>query len=67
VGLGVVRDIAHHPIRTLVDNGVKVTINTDDLMIFGQCVSQEYLLLYCAGVFTAAELNEIRLESLSCR
>jgi adenosine deaminase len=65
VALGVVRDIAHHPIRTLVDNGVLVTVNSDDLMIFGQSVSQEYLLLYQSGVFTAEELDEIRLEGLA--
>jgi adenosine deaminase len=65
VALGVVRDIAHHPIRTLVDNGVKVTINTDDLMIFGQSVSQEYLLLYQSGVLKAEELDGIRREGLT--
>jgi adenosine deaminase len=67
VALGVVSDIAHHPIRVLVDNGVRVTVNTDDLMIFGQSVSQEYLLLYQSGVLTANELDEIRREGLSSR
>jgi len=67
VALGVVSDIVHHPIRILVDNGVRVTINTDDLMIFGQSVSQEYLLLYQAGVLTADELEAIRQEGLSPR
>lgn len=64
VTLGVVRDITHHPIRILVDNGVRVTINSDDLMIFGQSVSEEYLLLYRSGVLSAEELNEIRREGL---
>jgi len=67
VALGVVSDIAHHPIKVLVENGVKVTVNSDDLMIFGQSVSQEYLLLYQSGVFTAIELDEIRREGLSTR
>jgi adenosine deaminase len=67
VALGAVSDIAHHPIRVLVDNGVRVTINSDDLMIFGQSVSQEYLLLYRSGVLTADELDEIRQEGLSTR
>jgi adenosine deaminase len=65
VALGIVSDIAHHPIRTLVDNGVRVTINTDDLMIFGQSVSQEYLALYQSGLLTADELDAIRREGLS--
>ena len=67
VALGVVSDIALHPIRILVDNGVRVTINSDDLMIFGQSVSQEYLLLYQSGVLTAIELDEIRREGLLTR
>jgi adenosine deaminase len=64
VALGVVKDISHHPIRTLFNNGVRVTINTDDLTIFGQSVSQEYLLLYRSGLLTDAELDAIRLEGL---
>ena len=63
VMLGSVADLASHPIRALYDHGVDVTINTDDPMIFGQSVSDEYLNLYRAGVFTADELEEIRLGS----
>ena len=59
-----VPDLASHPIRSLFDNGVPVTINTDDLMIFGQSVSEEYRNLYQAGVFSAEELGSIRRASL---
>ena len=59
-----VLDLASHPIRILFDNGVPVTINTDDLMIFGQSVSEEYRNLYQAGVFSAQELDDIRHASL---
>ncbi len=65
VMLGAVSNIASHPIRILFDNGVPVTINTDDLIIFGQSVSEEYLNLYKAGVFSAEELEEIRIASLT--
>ena len=65
VMLGGVSDLASHPIRTLFDNGVPVTINTDDLMIFGQSVSEEYRNLYQAGVLSAEELNDIRYASLT--
>ena len=65
VALGVVSDIAHHPIRALVDHGVRVTINSDDPTIFGQSVSQEYLLLYRSGLMAAEELDAIRQEGLS--
>ena len=64
VMLDAVRDLASHPIRILFDNGVPVTINTDDLMIFGQSVSEEYRNLYRAGVFSAEELDNIRRASL---
>jgi adenosine deaminase len=59
-----VESLPKHPIRKLFDNGIKVTINSDDLMIFGQTVSDEYLNLYNAGVFSAEELNAIRLCGL---
>ena len=66
VMLGGVSDLASHPIRILFDNGVPVTINTDDLMIFNQSVSEEYRNLYRAGVFSADELEDIRRASLTC-
>lgn len=63
--LGRVARMADHPIRALVDAGVTVTLNTDDVLIFGNSLSEEYLALYQAGVLTAAELDAIRLEGLS--
>ncbi len=49
-----------YPIKTLVENGVSVTINTDDLLIFNSSVEQEYLRLYEANTLTAKQLDEIR-------
>lgn len=65
VMLGGVKELSSHPIRILYDNGVPVTINTDDLMIFDQSVSEEYQNLYQAGVFSAQELDDIRRSSLT--
>jgi adenosine deaminase len=62
--LRLVKGYKDHPIRILYDHGVPVTINTDDLLIFNQSVSQEYLNLYQAGLMTADELDEIRLTGL---
>lgn len=59
-----VADLKHHPIRTLYDAGIPVTVNTDDLMIFDQSVSREYSNLYHAGLFSAEELDTIRLQGL---
>ncbi len=65
VMLGAADSLASHPIRILFDHGVEVTVNTDDPMIFGQSVSQEYLNLYQAGFFSAAELDAMRIASIA--
>ncbi|OKP82143.1 hypothetical protein [Paenibacillus sp. P32E] len=62
--LSVVENYGSHPIRELYNFGIPVTINTDDLLIFNQSVSQEYMNLYKSGLLTAEELNEIRLTGL---
>ena len=63
--LGRVETMKAHPIRRLYDAGIRVTVNTDDSLMFGTTVSKEFLALYDAGLFTAAELDEIRLNGLS--
>jgi adenosine deaminase len=62
--LGRVESLEKHPIRKLYDAGVRVTVNTDDALIFGCSVSGEFLALHRAGLFTAKELDEIRLNGL---
>lgn len=64
VKLRQVKSIKTHPIRELFDYGIKVTINSDDILAFSQTVSMEYLDLYRSGIFRAEELNAIRLEGL---
>lgn len=54
-----------HPIRKLYDYGVKVTVNSDDMIIFDQSVSEEFMNLYRAGLFRAEELNTIRENALT--
>ena len=63
--LGRVATLAAHPIRILYDAGVRVTVNTDDVLVFGQSVSDEFLNLFRARLFGAAELDEIRQNGLS--
>jgi adenosine deaminase len=65
VRLGRANSYREHPIRVLYDHGVKVTVNTDDVIFFDQGVSDEFLNLYRAGAFTAAELDEIRKNGLA--
>ena len=54
-----------YPIKILVENGVPVTINTDDLLIFNSPIDEEYLRLYEAGTLTAKQLDEIRLWGIN--
>jgi adenosine deaminase len=64
VALSVAPSLAEHPIKILVDNGVRVSINSDDLTIFNSSVSEEYLKLWQAEALTAHQLETIRKDSL---
>lgn len=64
VMLGYAADYKTHPIRKLYENGVPVTINTDDLLLFDSSIENEYLLLYQAGTLTAEQLDTIRRYGL---
>ncbi len=63
--LGRVETLASHPIRKLFDAGVRVTVNTDDMAMFGQSVSHEFLNLYKAGCLDEKELDQIRENGLA--
>ena len=62
--LGRVKDLSHHPIAKLYRNGLDVTINSDDVLIFDSDVSKEYAKLFDAGCLSAEELDAIRLNGL---
>ena len=64
VMLNRVSSLANHPIREFYDYGIKVTINTDDVLVFNQGVSEEFLSLFNESLFTADELNKIRETGL---
>lgn len=64
VKLGYVSSYATHPIKHFVENGINVTINTDDRLIFGSSITEEYIKLYKSGCLSAEELNKIRLDGL---
>lgn len=63
IKLGFCNEYKSHPIRRLYDYGVNVTVNSDDILIFDSCISTEYLNLYKSKLFSAYELNEIRLNA----
>ena len=63
--LGRVPSMSSHPIGRLYRNGVDVTINSDDILIFDSDVSKEYLRLYESGCLSAEELDDIRQNGLA--
>ena len=65
IALKRVRFYQTHPIRILFDHGVKLTINTDDVMLFNKGNSEQFLKLYKCGLFSPAELDEIRMNGLN--
>jgi adenosine deaminase len=65
IRLGLSRSYKTHPIRVLFDHGVKVTINTDDALVFGDGVSEQCLKLFRKGVFTLEELQVIFSNGLA--
>ena len=56
--------LSTHPLRRMMDAGVPVTVNTDDIYFFEQNVSDEFLNLFKTGLYSAKELNEIRKRAL---
>ncbi len=63
--LGVVEDLATHPIRPLREAGVVVTINTDDPLFFSTDLATEYLR--CAEAFDwgADDLRSLAAASIT--
>jgi adenine deaminase len=45
VKLGVVKDIARHPIAAMIEKGLAVTINSDDPAYFGGYINENFLAL----------------------
>lgn len=60
ISLGAVRHISEHPIRKLYDHGIKVTINTDDQLLFNATLTDQYVDLIEQQVFSFEEIDNIR-------
>ena len=59
VKLGVVRSLREHPIRRLHAAGVRCTVSTDDPLIFGNTLTDEYAGLATEAGFARAELVQL--------
>jgi adenosine deaminase len=63
--LGIFEGYSSYPIKKIFEAGIPITINTDDLLIFNQSLSQEYLNLFNANLLDEYELDKIRETGLS--
>ncbi|HVU18958.1 MAG TPA: adenosine deaminase [Candidatus Didemnitutus sp.] len=59
IGLKVYSSLADHPLRRLLDAGVRCTISTDDPLSFANSINEEYLAISHALGFTRAGLARI--------
>src|SRR3984885_11717988 len=60
---GICATIAEHPVRNYFDQGVMVTLNTDDPAMFGTSLSREYQLAQDTFGFTDEHLRELARNS----
>lgn len=59
-------DIKNHPIKKLMDNGVLVTISTDNRTVSGTSLEYEYKLLKDNLGFTDEDLIKCNLNAINC-
>lgn len=57
-------DYRAHPIGAMLEHGINVTIGTDDKLLFGQSVQQEYAHLATSGALTQHQLVSVHAFSL---
>jgi adenosine deaminase len=60
ISLGSVKNISEHPIRKLYDHGIKITINTDDLLLFNATITDQFIDLIENSMFSLDEIESIR-------
>jgi aminodeoxyfutalosine deaminase len=60
---GVCKTIAEHPTKNYFDQGVMITLNTDDPALFGTTLSREYQIAQDAFGFTDEHLRELARNS----
>jgi adenosine deaminase len=64
VRTGAVASVAQHPIREFIDNGIRVTVNSDDPPMFGTDMNNEYIQLHRQLGFTVPELFQLSLNAV---
>jgi len=64
VALKAVSSLKEHPMRKLYDEGVSITINTDDHLLFNSTITDQFADLIHQGLFTFEEIDEIRKNAI---
>jgi len=64
VRTGVCSSFAEHPLRRYFDQGLMVTLNSDDPAFFGSDLANEYLLAHTVQGFTRKELRQLAANSI---
>jgi aminodeoxyfutalosine deaminase len=64
VRTGVCPSFAAHPLRRYFDEGLLVTLNSDDPAFFGSDVTNEYYLAHSEQGFTREELRQLAANSI---
>ncbi len=64
VRTGVCSSFADHPLRRYFDEGLLVTLNSDDPAFFGSDLANEFLLAHTEQGFTRAELRRLASNSI---
>ena len=62
ITMGLYPNYFEHPIKKMFHAGLKITICTDDLLIFNKSVSEQIVELHKHGIFSPIELTEILNE-----
>ena len=65
LALQVVRDLKKHPLKEMMDKGLKVTVNSDDPAYFGGQVNQNYLAIQQALDLSREDLVELARNSFN--
>lgn len=65
IALGAVSNLKSHPIKKLFEKGIKITVNTDDLILFNTTLSEEFYNLYNNKIFSLNELEIIRKNAFN--
>jgi len=60
---GCCHSLAEHPVRDYFDQGVMITLNTDDPAMFGTSLAREYQLVQQSFAFTDEHLRELARNS----